>query len=125
MTIVLLATLISLTLYAQSTGGSIEGRVSNSVTGEAVGGVKVRFVDRRSYVHSTVTDSTGSYRLTGLDESDYRGDFSKEGFSNSDRTSSRVAGFVPVKVDAQLKPWATLRGRVVDEDGTPMPRVRV
>jgi hypothetical protein len=31
--------------------GAIEGRVTNSVTGEAVGGVKARFLDRKSYVY--------------------------------------------------------------------------
>jgi hypothetical protein len=127
MTIVLLTALISLTLYAQSTGGNIEGRVTNSVTGEAVGAVSVRFVDRHSYVHSTVTDSTGSYRLTGLDDGDYRGEFRKDGFSENTtgNTFSHVAGFVPIQVDAQLKPWAALLGRVVDEDAKPVAGVRV
>jgi hypothetical protein len=41
--------LTALALRAES-GGIIEGRVTNSVKGEAVGGVKVRFLDRRSYV---------------------------------------------------------------------------
>src|SRR5580658_4354137 len=39
--------------------------------------------------------------------------------------SYRVAGFVPTQVNVQLVPWATLRGRVVNEDGTPVPGVRV
>jgi Carboxypeptidase regulatory-like domain len=120
---------MSLALFAQSTfaqgTASIEGRVTNSVTGEPVSGVNVRFLDGKSRVYGGVTDATGSYRLTGLDDGDYRGTFTKEGFSRSERASSRVAGFVPVKADAQLEPWAMLRGRVVNEDGTPAPGVRV
>ena len=82
-----LATITSLTLCAQNTA-TIEGRVTNSVTGEAVGGVKVRFLDRHSYVYSTTTDSTGSYRLTGLNDGDYRGEFRKDGFSENTGNSS-------------------------------------
>jgi len=110
-------------------GGTIEGRVTNSVTGEAVGGVKVRFLDRHSYVHDTVTDPTGAYRLTGLEDGDYRGTFTKDGFVDDSRNlgnpSFHVSGDVAVLVNAQLKPWSSLRGRVVDEDGKPAPGVRV
>ena len=35
-------------------GGSIEGRVTNSVTGEGVVGASVRFLDRHSYVYENV-----------------------------------------------------------------------
>jgi protocatechuate 3,4-dioxygenase beta subunit len=91
-----------------------------------VGGVSVRFLDRHSYVYRTTTDSTGSYRLTGLSDGDYRAELTKEGFSeNNGDPFSHVAGFVPVRVDAQLKPWAALGGRVVDEDLKPVAGVRV
>jgi hypothetical protein len=111
-------------------GGSIEGRVTNSVTGEGVGGVKVRFLDRTSHVHDAVTDSNGSYRLTGLDDGDYRGEFTKDGFADDSRSLGgnppfHVAGDVPARADKQLKPWGSLRGRVVDEDGKPVAGVRV
>jgi hypothetical protein len=107
-------------------GGSIEGRVTNSVTGEAVGGVKVRFLDRQRYVHETLTDSTGSYRLTGLEYNDYSGQFTKEGFLDSRETARyRVSGDVPVRADAQIQPLGALRGRVVDEDAKPAAGVRV
>jgi len=103
----LLAAITSATLCAQSTG-SIEGRITNGVTGEAVGGVSVRFLDRHSHVYRTETDSTGSFRLTGLNDGDYQGEFTRAGFSDSrGNPFSRVAGFVPVRVDAQL-----FRGRL-------------
>ena len=66
------------------------------------------------------------YRLTGLSDGDYRAELTKEGFSeNNGDPFSHVAGFVPVRVDAQLKPWAALGGRVVDEDLKPVAGVRV
>jgi hypothetical protein len=107
-------------------GGSIEGRVTNSVTGEGVIGAKARFLDRHSYVYETITDGNGSYRLTGLDDGEYRGEFSKDGFSDSGSNPfSRVSGDTAVPVNVQLKPWGALRGRVVGEDGKPAAGVRV
>jgi hypothetical protein len=122
---VVLGTIASVTLCAAS-GASIEGRITNSITGEPVGGVHVRFLDPRSHVYSTETDSTGSYRLTGLDDGEYQGEFTRDGFSDSrGNRFSYVSGFVPVRVDAQLKPWAVLRGRVLDEDLKPVAGVPV
>lgn len=118
------------------TAASIEGRVTNSVTGEAVSGAKVRFLERRSHTFETVTDGTGGYRLTQLADGDYRGEVSKEGFSDF-RSGSSLAGLfngtgsvhlsgdVPARLDVQLQPWGLLRGRVADEDGQPAVRVAV
>jgi hypothetical protein len=120
-----LAAIVSPALSAQSTG-SIEGRVTNSVTGEGVSGANVEFRDRKSHVYRTATDSSGSYRLTGLGDGDYQGESAKEGFSSSrGNRFSHVTGFVPVRLDLQLRPWAALRGRVMDEDGKPALGVRV
>jgi hypothetical protein len=121
----LLAAVAAAALHAQS-GSTVEGRVTNNVTGEAVSGVSVRFLDRQQYVFSASTDSSGSYRISGLKEGDYTPEFSKSGFSDS-MSNPRVhlAGDVPAQVNAQLKPWARLRGRVLDEDGKPAPGVRM
>src|SRR5579862_9415145 len=92
---VMLAAMTALAVHAQNTG-AIDGRVTNSVTGEGVSGVKVRFLDRHSYVYDTVTDPTGSFHLAGLSDGDYRGEFTKEGFVDDSRnlgnTSYHVAG---------------------------------
>jgi hypothetical protein len=114
----------TLTLRAQTTG-VIEGHVTNSATGEAVGGVAVRFLDRQSYVYDTSTDPTGFYRLTGLKDSDYRGIFTKDGYVEDTSKLLHVAGDAPVKVDMQFKPWGSLHGRVIGEDGEPAAGVRV
>jgi hypothetical protein len=106
--------------------GSIEGRVTNSVTGEPVGGAEVRFLDRHSYVFQTVTDSSGTYRLANLGDGDYSGEFSKDGFPNSPRGPFvTVSGDLAARLDAQLNPFGGLRGRVVDEEGKPAAKVRV
>jgi hypothetical protein len=123
-----LAAMTALAVHAQNTG-AIEGRVTNSVTGEGVSGVKVRLLDAKSHPYDTVTDATGSFHLAGLSEGDYRGEFTKDGFVDDSRNLSspsyRVSGDVPARADTQLKPWGALRGRVVDEDGKPAAGVRV
>ena len=107
-------------------GGSIEGRVTNSVTGEPVSGVKVRFLDQHSVVHETGTDSSGVFQLSGLSDGAYRGEFSKDGFADGSGNSvAALAGDVAARVDARLYPWGGIRGRVVDQDGKPAARIRV
>jgi hypothetical protein len=115
----------ALTLSAESTG-SIEGRVTNGVTGEAVGGVEVRFLDQHSFVYTAVTDSTGSYHLSRLSDGDYSGQFTKDGFSET-RLDQRVhvAGDLTARANAQIQPWGELHGRVVGDDGKLAVGVRV
>jgi hypothetical protein len=126
----------TLLAVAPLTAASIEGRVTNSVTGDPISGATVRLLDRHSYVFYATTDATGSYTLTNLNDGDYRGEFSKDGFNDA-RAGATLAdvlsgggwvhasGDVPARIDAQLQPWASLRGRVVDEDGHPAPKVAV
>ncbi len=108
--------------------GSIEGRVANSVTGEPVVDATVRFLDQHSYVFQTVTDSSGNYRLTNLQDGDYRGEFSKDGFQDARDffgPPDHVSGDLSTRQDARMNPFGGLRGRVVDEEGRPAPAVRV
>jgi hypothetical protein len=115
---------------------TIEGKVTNGVTGAGISGATVRFMDRTSHVFWTTTDASGAYRLTGLSAGEYHGEFSKEGFSDYRQGSSlgdvlggtnsvRISGDVPAHVDVRLQPWGGLRGRVLDEEGKPAPKVVV
>ena len=123
-------------LCAPVIAGAIEGRVTNSVTGEPVIGATVRALDRHSYVFTASTDSSGSYRLEGLADGDYHAEISKDGFADARAPAQTLenvfgggfvhaSGDVPVRLDAQMNPWGALRGRVVDEDGKPAAGVRV
>jgi hypothetical protein len=117
-------------------GGSIEGRVTNAVTGEGISGAGVTFLDRGSHPFHATTDGTGAYHLSGLPDSDYRGEASRGGFTDYRSGAAlaelftgggrvRVSGDVPVHMDMQLQPWSTVRGRVVDEDGKPAAGISV
>ena len=114
---------IPLILCAQS-AGRIEGRVTNSITGKGMGGVQVRFAD--DDYHETVTDSNGSYRLTGLKDGEYRADFIIGGFYGGvgDRVF-HISGSKTVSVNTQLEPLGTLHGRVADEEGKPVAGIRI
>ncbi len=132
----LLPGVLALLSAAPLTAASIEGRITNSVTGDPISGATVRVIDRQNYIFYSTTDTTGSYTLTGLKDGDYRGEFSKDGF-NGMRAGGTLAdvlngggwvhasGDVPARLDVQLQPWGSLRGRVVDEDGNPAPSVSV
>jgi hypothetical protein len=126
---------LALACAAPAVAGTIEGRVTNSVTGEAIVGAKVRFQDR-NHAYDTVSGTSGMFRLTGVPDGNYKGAFSKDGFADSQRSLSigdvlgganvaHVSGDVPAHLDAQLHPWGGLRGRVVDEEGRPAAKVRV
>jgi hypothetical protein len=117
-------------------GGTIDGRVTNGVTGEGVSGALVTFLDRGSHPFKATTDSTGAYHLAGLDDGVYRGEATKSGFSQYRSGASladmvtggggiRVSGDVPAHMDAQLQPWGAIRGHVVDEEGKPAAGVQV
>ncbi len=80
----------------------------------------------------------GAYRVAGLDEGYYTGELSKDGFSDAQiparditttllpgRGGIHVVGDVPARADARLNPWGRVRGRVVDEEGKPVAKVRV
>jgi|HubBroStandDraft_6_1064221.scaffolds.fasta_scaffold1463179_2 hypothetical protein len=63
---ILLMVALAPLLCAQSGGGSISGRVMNSVTGAGVGDVKVRACTTCTNAdasHQAVTDYAGAYRL--------------------------------------------------------------
>ena len=108
-------------------GGTVEGRVTNSVTGEPIAGVGVRLLDRHSYVYTATTDSSGSYRLTGLGDGEYRGEFTHDGFQDSSPGAPfvKAIGDVSARIDARLDPFGSLSGRVVDEDGQPARKIAV
>lgn len=112
-------------LCAPVFAGSVEGRVTNSLTGEGVDRVHLRLVDRQGKPYETLTDSDGMYQITGLGENDYAGVFTRYGFSNSWSGGLHITGDAAVHTDARLQPWGGLRGRVIGEDGKPAANVRV
>jgi hypothetical protein len=122
----------------QAAGGSISGRVTNSVTGAGIGGVEVSACilssplagvcqrDRDTIQHA-VTDDLGAFRIAGIPDGQYTvmppiadGYFPTK-FGPT--PSIRVAG--DTRFDLQLTPLASVRGRVLDPEDAPAAGIAV
>ncbi len=115
----------------------VEGAVVNAKTGEPL--KKVRVMLSRSGEPgdpmAAVTDATGRYKLAEVDPGRYNIYAFKSGFARQ-QFGERRAGQAPSvitlvarqnlrNVDFKLLPAAVVIGRVVDEDGEPLARVRI
>lgn len=124
MALVTILFLAASALHAQNQG-AIEGRVTNSVTGEGVPGVRARFLNK-GYVYEAATDASGSFHLGSLSDGEYRSEFMKDGYSVTGQPGTvQVAGSVPATFNLQLRPWGGLRGRVLDDEGKPAAGVKL
>src|SRR5271157_2961820 len=75
-------------LFAQS-GVTVEGTVLNRVTHQGISGVSVT-LDRGTagLAYRAVTDSSGAFRIAGVDPGDYLPVYEKRGLSVADASSS-------------------------------------
>jgi 5-hydroxyisourate hydrolase-like protein (transthyretin family) len=131
---VTLAALLAPALFAQNSG-SVEGSVINSATRLGVDGVKVEVTQQDQgdvrQIQGVESDASGRFRVPGLSPGKYLATFEKEGFADpqSDGTAeihfTITGGAQPASIKVELMPRSTLRGRILDADGKPMPKMRV
>src|SRR5580704_16108195 len=121
---------------AQS-GASISGRVTNSVTGAGIAGATVYVcipnapsasTDCLGQPHTTlkgVTDDVGAYRIAGVADGQYMTiPASKEGFFPN-LSLAQLHVFGDTRLDIQMTPMASVRGRVLDPEGKPAAGITV
>jgi hypothetical protein len=105
--------------------GSVEGVVTNSVTGEPVKKAAVLLADK----YTAMTDAAGHFHFDNVAPGGYIVSADKDGFQ---ATNPKLP--LPITVaeeqhvqDVALKltPLATVSGHVFDEDGDPIPRAQV
>ncbi len=125
------AILLAPALWAQSTG-VVEGTVVNTVTHAGIDGVTVEVTRADGqWRTSTSTDAAGRFRIAGLAPGKYKADFAHPEFTDLQPRQTDGVGFAigqtsePARVRVELQPLSTLRGRLLDSDGRPMPGVRV
>jgi protocatechuate 3,4-dioxygenase beta subunit len=120
-------------LFAQS-GSTVEGTVTNSITGAGVPGVTVRLFSQQGAHYETITDQSGNYSIAGMPPGEYDSRFEKTGFGElqTDVSQSLAAPRLNVsaakdalRLNHQLAPLATVRGRVLSVDGQPAANVEV
>ena len=117
-------------LRAQSTG-VVEGTVNNNVTRMGIAGAKVSLAleDGGASVSAT-SDAQGRFRVEGLAPGRYTATVEHNGFADpqSDELAKAkftIGGGDTAPVQVELMPRATLRGRLLDADGKPMPGIQV
>lgn len=100
--------------------GSVEGRVTTSTDHAGIAGVTVGAAAQ----HAT-TDSSGSFRLAGLEPGSVAVSFVAPGFVAAERTIRLDSTLTAARLDIELVPHSSISGRVLDEDGKPAGGVAV
>jgi hypothetical protein len=115
----------------------LDGIVVRDPGGAAVRKAEVQLIaeaqEEESSNYTTTTDAEGHFKIEGIRPGRYRAFVERAGFVQVDKHNRRSPGvalsFEPGKDvnDLQLRmlPAAVIVGRVVDEDGDPMPRTDV
>jgi hypothetical protein len=122
-------TATALVLHAD--GGTIEGIVLNSVTGEGVSGVTVEITttNAKTLTLRTRTGPSGEFRFSGLDPGEFSVSYRKDGFDSLEDEAAtntvRVSGQGLVRLRKELDPLTVITGRVLDGDDNGLKRIRV
>src|SRR5580704_9949346 len=104
--------------------GTVEGVVTNSVTGEPLKKAAVRLAEK----YTAMTDAVGHYRFDNVTPGNYLVTADKGGFQTTSGTPPQVTvaeGQTVKDVALKLLPLATVSGHVFDQDGEPIPRAQV
>jgi hypothetical protein len=117
-------------LIAQSSLGSVEGKVVNSVTGESIKKAVVTIGNRTSqYVYFTTSDQSGKFHIDNVQPEKYTAWAQAEGYANSQGMSDAklfTVGAGPLSgVEIPIAPLGVITGKVVDEDGEPLDGVTI
>jgi hypothetical protein len=125
---------MSLSRLPAQVSGAAGGRVIDSVTHLGIGGVtvEVRAAEGSDEtVYRATTGSGGEFRLSNLGAGKYTARFQRTGFGDPqsdddvERTFAVSAAAEAPPMLVELTPRSTLRGRLLDGDGRPMPGIRV
>ena len=114
---------LSLVLAVSTRGQTIEGTVSNAVTGAGVGGAKVVLHLGQTPAYSAITDATGHFRLEDVKDGAYSVRYTADRYFSSRRNApiQVLAGAASVPIEGRLVPLARIGGRVVDPSGQAVP----
>ena len=121
--------LLAPVLLAQPKPGTIEGAVLNSANGAPVPHATLSIAGTRDYSRVTTADDAGKFRFADLEPGPYRVEYvAAPGYVYQPPTlqAFTVAEDQHVQgVSLELLPFGVIGGRVVDEDGDPIPGVQI
>src|SRR5690242_12950437 len=135
---------VALSAFAQEQTGSVQGIVTDSVTHLPVKKARIALYPQRVQpsrrptvgpngrfepppMPTTSTDASGNFTFAGLAPGTYGVQFEHPSYppARSTRPNTTTvevtAGGEPAHISLELTPGATITGRVVDEDGDPLP----
>jgi hypothetical protein len=115
------------------TPGSIQGRVTNSQTGDGIGGTTLRLFPRRNtngttQPASTVSQDDGSFRFDSVNPGTYILFVQNQNYSNQNGRLPTVTvtdGQHVSDIAFQLNPLGSLTGKVFDDEGKPFAKATV
>jgi hypothetical protein len=122
--------LLATGLYAQG-GTVVYGTLTSSTTHAPIGGVQVMLERQGGSDYSAETDAAGAFRITGIAAGEYKFNFRTNDFlgppaNHPARKPLRIAASGdPIHTDIELVPVGRIRGRVLDSEGRPMPRIGI
>lgn len=125
----LLALFLGLIPLVAQQPGSVSGKVSNAVTGQAVkkAVVTLRNLTGQSYV--TASNPSGKFLFDGVPPGSYIATAVADGYSTTMPSAGKpvavAAQQVVEDVEVRIPPLAAISGKVLDEDGQPMAGVSV
>lgn len=116
--------------------GSVEGVVTNSLSGEAVKKATVSLFIRsergKPTTKTAITDAAGHFRFDQVEPGSYYATPDKDGFERNFSTGAPNSARVVVASEQQVQgialklvPVATISGHVLDEDGDPIAHARI
>jgi hypothetical protein len=115
-----------------SAQATVEGTVVNTITRAGIAGAVVRLYTQKGVHYETNTTGDGTFQITGVQEGSYQSSVEKSGFASLRQEAqpgpaavTKVSGKDSFRLDLELLPITTLRGRVIDSDGKPASGVKV
>jgi hypothetical protein len=122
-------------LLAAQDAAVVEGVAFNRVTHVGLAGVTIRLSassESNVTLYISTTNPDGVFRIEGVKPGDYIASFAApDGFQAPNSWDPEclpfhvAAGGDSTRLRIQIAPLGTLRGRVLDPDGQPVPRIRV
>lgn len=121
--------LFPVALLAQS-GATVEGTVSDRFTHAVLPEVAVVLFTPKGVNYNATTDASGTFRIPDVQAGEYRLRYQKSRFQtlekpHPDEAPLRVGTGGSYRLDGELSRLGTIRGRVLDPDGKPLPGMQV